>query len=147
MNASSNEFEALGLSGCVLFPGHIAEPERALATCDALIKLTRQSNPWGRDIMEAMGAGLPVVTLGAFQGFVENGVNGFVDSDFDVGRVADHFIALADDPVRRTAMIDANRRKAWRLFDGLDRARDIARIYERLLDERNVKDPSAAAAA
>ncbi len=124
----------LGLQGMVFFPGHTSEPERALAACDCLIKLTRQSNPWGRDIMEALAAGIPVITIGVFQGFVEDGVNGFVDETFDVAQIADHLCALAGDPERRMAIATENRAKARRMFDGSARARDIEAIYEQILD-------------
>jgi len=125
--------EDLGLEDTVFYPGHIAEPERALATCDALIKLTRQSNPWGRDIIEALSAGIPVLTLGTFQEFVENGVNGFIDETFDAGRIADHLVELASsEPIRR-AMRTANRQKAKSLFNGPDRAGDIEAIYAGIL--------------
>lgn len=138
---------SLALEETIFFPGYVSDPERALASCDALIKLTRQSNPWGRDIMEALGAGLPVVTLGDFQGFVENGVNGFVDGEFDPGVVAGHLIALADDPRRRKAMATANRIKARRLFDGPARARDVEAIYEKIIGKGDTEDAPASTAA
>lgn len=125
--------KALGLEDTVFFPGHVAEPERALSACDALIKLTRQANPWGRDIIEALAAGIPVLTLGSFQGFVEDGVNGFIDEDFDAERMADHLTELASSDARLQAMRTANREKAKTLFDGRARAREVAVIYARAL--------------
>lgn len=125
----------LGLEDMVFFPGHVGEPERALAASDALIKLTRQSNPWGRDIMEAMTAGLPVITLGTYQGFVEDGVNGFIDREYDPGRIAGHLIALATDPALTARMAAANTAKANTLFDGEARARDIEAVYRDVLGQ------------
>ena len=122
-----------GLNGMVYFSGHVSEPERALATCDALIKLTRQANPWGRDIIEALAAGVPVLTLGAFEDFVTNGVNGFIDESFDAERMADHLVALADSPEISEAMHEANKQKARRLFEGEARARDVAEVYRSAL--------------
>jgi glycosyltransferase involved in cell wall biosynthesis len=122
-----------GLDGIVFFPGHVSEPERALATCDALIKLTRQANPWGRDIIEALAAGVPVLTVGSFEDFVTNGVNGFIDKSFDAERMADHLMALADSSEMRQAMHKANRQKARMLFAGEARARDVAAIYRSVL--------------
>lgn len=122
-----------GLDGIVYFPGHVGEPERALATCDALIKLTRQANPWGRDIIEALAAGIPVLTLGTFQDFVTDGVNGFIDENFDADRMADHLVALADSPDMCQAMREANQQKARKLFAGEARARDVAAIYHSVL--------------
>jgi glycosyltransferase involved in cell wall biosynthesis len=122
-----------GLGQMVRFPGHTERPDRALATCDALIKLTRESNPWGRDIVEALAAGLPVVTLGTFQGFVEDGVNGFMDPEFDSARVADHLIQLSGQAGLKARMTEANRAKARRMFDGPARAADVAAVYQEVL--------------
>ena len=124
----------LGLEDTVFFPGHVSEPERALATCDALIKLTRQANPWGRDIIEALAAGIPVLALGRFQDFVTDGVNGFMDKAFDAERIAGHLLALAGDPSRCAEMRETNRAKARDLFDGQARAADVASIYRRVLE-------------
>ena len=125
--------EQAGLGAMVYFPGHVSAPERALATCDALIKLTRQANPWGRDIIEALAAGVPVLTLGSFEDFVTNGVNGFIDESFDADRMADHLVALADSPELCRAMNASNRQKARDLFEGEARARDVAAIYTSVL--------------
>ena len=123
----------LGLDDMVFFTGHITEPERALAASDSLIKLTRQANPWGRDIIEAMAAGVPVLTLGTFEDFIENRVNGFIDAEFDAARMADHLGELAASEAMRRAMRSASRDKAKRLFNGPDRARDVAAVYRRVI--------------
>ncbi|MEK9660921.1 MAG: glycosyltransferase family 4 protein [Alphaproteobacteria bacterium] len=132
-----------GLDGAVFFPGHVSEPERALAACDALIKLTRQANPWGRDIIEALAAGVPVLTLGSFEDFVADGVNGFIETDFDAGRMADHLVALADSPDLCRSIRAANRQKAKRLFDGEARAADVAAVYRSVLSQASVAEARA----
>jgi glycosyltransferase involved in cell wall biosynthesis len=124
---------AQGLDDVVFFPGHVTEPERALATCDALIKLTRQANPWGRDIIEALSAGVPVLTLGSFQDFVEDGVNGFIDETFDAALMADHLVALASIDGLLEDIHRANRQKARALFHGPDRASEVTSIYTSIL--------------
>ena len=122
-----------GLGDGVRLPGHTDRPERALAGAGALIKLTRQSNPWGRDIIEALVAGVPVIALGEFEGFVENGINGYLMPRFDPAAIAAYLAGLADDPVLRVRIAEANREKAARLFDGATRAGDVAAIYRTVL--------------
>ena len=122
-----------GLEDMVRFPGHTAAPERALAGAEALIKLTREANPWGRDIMEAMAAGLPVVTQGVYEGFVENGVNGYLELAYDPERIADYLVSLKDEGGKLDAVRAANRAKAERLFSGRANARLVERVYERML--------------
>jgi glycosyltransferase involved in cell wall biosynthesis len=87
-----------GLSHMFVFPGHITEPERLLAAGHMTIKLTRESNPWGRDIIESMAAGLPVITLGTWQGFVRHGETGIMQEKFDAQIIADEILALANNP-------------------------------------------------
>src|SRR5690606_3206493 len=57
---------ARGVSDMFLFLGHVANPEAVLVACDALIKPTRNSDPWGRDIIEALAAARPVISLGTY---------------------------------------------------------------------------------
>ena len=122
-----------GLSHTVRFPGHVTRPDRALISSHGLIKLTREANPWGRDIIEAMSAGRGVVTLGDYQTFIEDGVNGFMDVKFDVERIADHLVHLRDEPGLLERFENANRKKAARLFDGATAARKLTDIYDCLL--------------
>ena len=124
---------AAGLDDVVFFPGHLSEPESALVACDCLIKLTRQSNPWGRDIMEALAAGLPIVTLGTFQGFVENAVNGYVAVEYRPEDIADYLLSLASAPTLRHVIGAANKAKAERLFSASRCARATEGVYRSVM--------------
>lgn len=104
------------LQDMVLFPGHIAQPDGALRAADALIKLTRESNPWGRDIMEALFAGLAVVSLGQFNRFV-NESGGYLAKNYDPEAIADYLIRLRDEPALRARVAERNRTHARALFD------------------------------
>ena len=61
-----------------VIPIGYVNPEDALEGCDVLIRLTRRGDPWGRDIIEALTMGVPVVATGTDQEFIRNGVNGFL---------------------------------------------------------------------
>jgi glycosyltransferase involved in cell wall biosynthesis len=124
---------AEGLQSMVHFPGHIDRPMAALNASHVLIKLTRQANPWGRDIIEAMQAGVPVISLGASSPFIEDGLNGFLDRDYEPERIADHLLRLRDDPNLREKLGAAGRERAQVLFDGPARARDVLALYKRVL--------------
>jgi glycosyltransferase involved in cell wall biosynthesis len=125
--------QAMGLEKLVIFTGHVDPPEMALNSCDVLIKLGRENVPWGRDLIEAMTHGLPVVTLGTYQGFVEDGVNGFIDPDFDANRIADHLVLLRNDPAMRKRMGEGGRDKASRLFSPQRCADEMTRVYLEVL--------------
>ena len=139
---------SLSLEDTVFFPGHVSEPERALGACDALIKLTRQANPWGRDAIEALAAGLPVITLGTFQEVIENEINGYIADEYRSKEIASYLQRLADDPTLRQRIAVANRAKAERLFSPAKCARATEAVYRLVLSTRidaaNAKKPCAA---
>jgi glycosyltransferase involved in cell wall biosynthesis len=120
---------AAGLEDMVLFPGYVSEPERALAACHVLIKLTRQANPWGRDIIEAMAAARPVVTLGEFEDFVSHEETGFIRRDFDADRIATDLERLADDSGLRARMGAAAAARAAALFDRHRIAAEMTAVF------------------
>lgn len=120
------------LGAVIEFTGHVHPPERALVACDVLMKLGRENVPWGRDLIEAMTFGLPIVTLGTFETVVENGVNGFIDAEFDTNRVVGHLLRLRDDENLRQTMAVANQRKAERMFAPEASAAAIESIYDEL---------------
>lgn len=121
---------SLGLEEQVLFHGHIADPERALAGGHVLIKLARDACPWGRDLMEAMAFGLPVVALGAYEGVVRHGENGYLALHFDPGDIAAFLIRLRDEPGLLEAMGEANARKAAEAFGGGRNAALAEAVFE-----------------
>src|SRR3546814_16059692 len=87
---------AKGVGDMFLFLGHVTEPERVLAGCHALIKPTRENNPWGRDIVEAMAHGRPVISVGPWAKFVETGATGILPPIFDAPALARERAGLVD---------------------------------------------------
>jgi colanic acid/amylovoran biosynthesis glycosyltransferase len=94
-------------------------------------------------IMEAMASGLPVVATwhSGIPELVEDGVSGLLAPEHDVGALARHLAALADDPALLPRMGKAGRAAVEKGFDqeSLDRA--LWGFYEELLGA----DPSEAA--
>jgi len=121
--------QARGLAAHFRFLGHVTEPERVLAACDALAKPTREDNPWGRDILEAMAMGLPVLSVGTDATFVETGVTGVLQSPFDAVALAGDIARLADDRDRVRRMGGAARARVAALCDGIGRARDLLDLW------------------
>lgn len=89
---------ACGVEDMFLFLGHVPDPERVLAACQALAKPTREANPWGRDILEGLALGRPVLSCGTYDRFVEHGVTGFLYPEFTPLGMAADLIRLADEP-------------------------------------------------
>jgi len=48
-----------------------------------LIRPSLNNDPWGRDIIEAMSTGKPIIATGHYDKFVKNGVNGYLIQNHD----------------------------------------------------------------
>ena len=118
-----------GIDDMFLFLGHVSNPEQVLAGCDLLIKPTREANPWGRDILEGLAAGMPVLTIGTYDRFVEDGVTGVLQDTFDAGSMADEIVALAGDRERGQRLGAAGRGRVADLCGGKARAADLAAFW------------------
>lgn len=124
---------ARGVGDMFLFLGHVADPERVLAACDVLVKPTRENNPWGRDIIEGLAAGRPVLTVGRWEGFVQHGRTGVLQPSFDAVALADELIGLQDNRARLAAMGEAARKHIAGLCNGPARAADLLAVWTKLV--------------
>jgi glycosyltransferase involved in cell wall biosynthesis len=120
---------AHGLSSYFEFLGHISDPERVLMESHVLIKPTRENNPWGRDILEAMAAGLPVVSVGTYSRFVEKDVTGLLQSRFDAKGVACFLMHLLANPDRRAGMGVSARDRVASLCDPTKHAEMLTELW------------------
>lgn len=126
-----------GVSDMFRFLGHVPEPEPVLAACDVLAKPTREYNPWGRDILEAMALGKPPLSVGVYDRFIEHGVTGILTPEFDAEQWAQEIGRLADDRKTCAAMGRSAARRAANLCNGPDRARDLVALWQSALDAVN----------
>lgn len=118
-----------GLENVFAFLGHVPDPERVIAAADLVIKPTRLANPWGRDVIEALAAGKPVISFGSDETFVATGVTGYLFADYDAGEIARLLSRLADDRAE-IARLSANAAaRAADLCGGKARAADLARFW------------------
>jgi glycosyltransferase involved in cell wall biosynthesis len=119
----------LGLEEYFLFLGHVREPERVLIGCHLLAKLSRESNPWGRDVLEALALGRPVLATGTYDTFVTQGVTGFLQEEFDPQALARLIVRLADNPSLLEDISNSSRNRVRELCNGPDRAADLLRLW------------------
>ena len=108
----------------------MAEPETVLAACDVVIKPTREDNPWGRDILEGLASGKPVISVGTYDRFVETGKTGFLLEQYDAERVADILLELDRDRSMIGRLSSGARERMILLCDGPARANDLANLWE-----------------
>jgi glycosyltransferase involved in cell wall biosynthesis len=111
-----------------LFLGHVDRPETVLAAAHALIKPSREDNPWGRDIIEALAAGRPVLAVGSYDRFV-NGETGHLLPEFDADRAAEVLLAWARDRALPARLGAAGARRVGELCNGPARAADLLGLW------------------
>lgn len=131
----------MGVADMFHFTGHVSEPERILALVDLVMKPTREDNPWGRDILEALAAGRPVVSVGSYGKFVEDGVTGILQRDWDGAALAAQLAALSNDRDRLAAMGRAARVRVLELCDGPIQAGKLLDVWERVASSRRRAKP------
>lgn len=129
-----------GVTGMFLFLGHVAEPETVLAACDVLAKPTRDANPWGRDILEGLAAGKPVISLGSYDTFVRNGVSGFLLPEYTPQAIADILLRLDGDRALARRLGEGAKARVALLCDGRARARDLLAIWREAVAERSLSE-------
>lgn len=122
--------QARGVADMFLFLGHVPDPERVLAACHVLIKPTREANPWGRDVLESMAHGRPVLSCGIYNRFVEDGVTGLLHPDFVPERMAAELARLADEPSRCENLGRAAEERVRLLCDGPANAVALAGVWQ-----------------
>ena len=75
------------LDDIVFFKGFSKNPESILLDSDILISPDRMNEPWGRDILESLSAGLIVIASGDDEIFIKNNINGFLIKKWDERKV------------------------------------------------------------
>lgn len=118
-----------GVADMFVFAGSLADPLPVLAACDVLAKPARRDFPWGRDILEAMAAGKPVVTIGTNAMFVESGVTGELMSQFDAECFAQALVDIISDPNRRRMLGENARARAKSLCDPRTQADALFKVW------------------
>jgi glycosyltransferase involved in cell wall biosynthesis len=118
-----------GLDDMFLFLGHVAEPEQVLMACDVLLKPSRDGLPWGRDILEALALGRPVIATGTDTRFVEPEMTGFLLSEYSPDAAADLLLKLDIDRDLGRRLGAAGATKVANLCHGPSRANDLLAVW------------------
>ena len=63
-----------------------------MVNLDITLKLTREYNPWGRDILESMLYKVPAISIGTYDVFVKNNYSGVLLSEYNAQKVASEII-------------------------------------------------------
>lgn len=93
-----------GLDGYFTFLGHIGNPQSVLAAAKVGIKLNRLKSNWGRDMLEALAAGVPVIAVGTDRTFVRPGDTGLLFDDYQAERICQALTRLKDNAAELESM-------------------------------------------
>jgi glycosyltransferase involved in cell wall biosynthesis len=104
-----------------------------LRVLDIFVRPDSLGCPWGRDIIEAMAMGLPIIATGTCEEFVVNDITGILVPPKNPQRMADAILQLLDRSEKRKRMGDAGYKRARELFDAKRNVRTIEAIYDQLL--------------
>jgi len=122
----------LGLADRLIFTGFRDDVVDLMRACDVVVHSSTAPEPFGRVIVEAMLAGVPVVAAGAGGPceIIDDGRTGWLTEPGDEAALAHRISALADDAPTRQAVADAAAAEAARRFSMASMHTGIARVIE-----------------
>jgi len=126
--ALRQRIEAMGRPDRIRLGGFTPDPDKVLASAFAVIRPSRDNDPYGRDVIEATSAGVPVLATGSYRGVVEPGVTGFLFEDFEATAFARTLIGLLKDTLSWQRMSEAGQRRGREKYSGTIQ---VSRFQER----------------
>ena len=134
-NQMNARVQSEGLSGLIEFRGFTSEPETVLSKAFALIRPSRERDPWGRDVIEATSFGVPVLATGDYGGVVDSGVTGFLVDPFDASTMAAKLKVLLEDETLCKRMSAAAISRGETIFSGQQQVAQFTSVLEKLRSE------------
>jgi glycosyltransferase involved in cell wall biosynthesis len=125
----------MGVREMFIFLGHVKDPECVVSSCDVLIRPSRDLNPWGRDVLEGMSFGLPIIAAGSYDRFVEDGVTGFLLDEFESQKVSNCIVKLLQNKKKSKQMGETGKKRVQGLCSGPDRALDLVQFWKKVLKQ------------
>ena len=104
-----------------------------LKDLDILVRPSLLGDPWGRDVIEGMALGKPVVATGTSEFYVKNGTTGYLVPPLLPDRIAEKILELIREPERRRAMGEAGHRRIRGMCDMEEYGCRVRSIYENMI--------------
>jgi glycosyltransferase involved in cell wall biosynthesis len=140
-----NELEekiiSYGLQEYISIIEHRRDIWKIISASDIVLRTSRLNDPWGRDIIESMVMGRPIVATGIYDGFVEEGKNGFLippqrTERETIGKIVEKLSVLMRDKELRESMGKSNVMKGKALFDPSKYSLSMEKIYRDVLHKK-----------
>ncbi len=129
----------LGIADRVVFMGQRSDVRALLASADLFCQANLEPEPFGISFVEALGAGLPVVTsaMGGALEIVDTSCGALVKAG-DEAALAGELLLLIKDPERRAALGRRGRERAKELCDPGTQMNRIAAVLDSVVRTRAV---------
>lgn len=137
-DALARQAEARGLGGRIVFTGWRfgpADMPAVFRALDVLVLASREPEPFGLVVIEAMASGRPVIATahGGPLDIVEDGRTGLLVPPRNPEALASAMLALADDPSRRARMGAHGRERVLTHFTAAQYVAGIDAVYRELV--------------
>ena len=120
------------LSRYLRINGYTTQPEMKLLEADILARPSIFNDPWGRDVLEAMAVGTPVVAVGRYDRFIQSGKTGLLLETWSATACVDFLTDMCRNPEALNDMSKHGRALARELFNPKNYARSIEAIYDQI---------------
>lgn len=132
---------SLGLEGVVTFTGYLsatAELAAAYASLDVMTHASTRPEPFGRTIIEAMAAGVPVIAAraGGVPEIITDGSDGLLTPPGDAAALAGAMLRLHAGAALRQGLAEQARQRVQEQFSEAAVSGAIAALYDELLGGR-----------
>ncbi len=128
----------LGISKNVFFLGWIEESYKFLSGIDINV-LSSISEGFPYSILEGVKVGKPTISskVGGIPDFITNGINGYLFTPGDHGKLAECILDMANNPEKRKSMAEKLYNKATKEYTSENMAKMQFEIYESILTKKS----------
>lgn len=125
----------LGLAERVCFTGYRSDVPQVLPAMDVFVHAAVEPEPFGRVIIEAMAARVPVVAAcaGAVPEIMDDGATGLLVAPGDVTGLAAAVARLLEDRALARRLAEAGRQRVEQCYTAQGTALAVQRVYEEVL--------------
>lgn len=124
------------LQDLISLHGWVTDVENEMAKMHCIVRPDRTGSPWGRDIIEAMSLGRPVLASGKEEIFIRDGCTGWLCRPNDPSHLAQKLLHLCSDPKILFEAGNAAFNFARVNFDPKTNANRIENIFSELLQDK-----------
>jgi glycosyltransferase involved in cell wall biosynthesis len=105
-----------------------------LASIDVLVRTSIAGDPWGRDIIEGMAFGKPIIATGESEYYVKPGITGYLVKPCNPIELAEAIVSLANDPAKRRLFGSNGSDQIRKMCDISEYGEKIGSVYESIGD-------------